>query len=141
VSRTPRFWLPVFIAVIFTIGVATGSLLRDYVQPTPAAREAVAPQELSLNRGPGSLFITVLVRELRLSPEQQVQIEAILQSHRRQVMADREEVRRQFDGQTQAALEKIRQALTPDQQERLDVLASRFRERRFGDGPGTSPRP
>jgi Spy/CpxP family protein refolding chaperone len=75
----------------------------------------------------------VMKRDLNLNEQQATQIRAILDQTRNDYRALRTEVRPRYDTIRQNARTRIRQLLTPDQQQRFDAKMAERDARRDGD--------
>lgn len=75
----------------------------------------------------------VMKRDLNLSEQQSTQIRAILDQTRNDYRTLRTEVRPRYDAIRQNARTRIRQLLTPEQQQRFDAKMAERDARRDGD--------
>ena len=79
--------------------------------------------------------------ELSLTTEQKEQIEAILRESQERTRALWEEISPQMRAEFQATQEKIRDVLTPEQQQQFEELMKKGREPRRGDRDRRRPGP
>lgn len=115
------------LALSFVAG-ALGGVAADRVlaREEPAAQRVAGPRGAG---GPGGAIFPrnlPLARQLDLTPEQRVQIEAILREERSKADSVLRAVRPVLQGRYDSASAAIRAVLTPEQRERFD----RFREGR-----------
>ena len=75
----------------------------------------------------------VMKRDLNLNEQQATQIRAIIDQTRNDYRALRTEVRPRYDAIRQNARTRIRQLLTPEQQQRIDARMAERDARRDGD--------
>ena len=117
-------WFAVFVAVIFTAGVATGLILRGYFEQRSAASvrtEAPSPSFANLTRR--------LSSELDLNAAQTEQLRKILLSRRERLMELHKDLRARVDGELTEVSAEIDRILTPDQRERFQQFVFKMRMR------------
>ena len=122
-------WL---VILIFVLGIAIGSVgtytVRWHVQ-------AARPQQQG-GRNPANT-ITRLTRELNLTPEQQTQIETILNDVRARYADIHKQVDPQYERARDEGHDRIRQLLTPEQRTKFEDLMRRINaEHRKHDNEG-----
>jgi Spy/CpxP family protein refolding chaperone len=132
-NRT-KFWLALFVAVVFSAGAAAGLLLQPMLlPPPPAAVDDARPSPRFLMRR--------LAEDLELTPEQQKQFEDAVNARRRRLDATREEVRVRFENDASGLVDDIQHILTPDQRRRFESFVARVRARYRTEAPSNPPRP
>ena len=117
-------------ALIFLLGIATGSLLT--IGFGPHFMKPPGAQEMK-NR-----WMMHLTRKLNLTPEQQAKIQPIITDAEAQIQSTHRDDVSRISGIIQTATNSISKVLTPEQQEELKQLESE-RERTFSGhmrGPG-----
>jgi Spy/CpxP family protein refolding chaperone len=120
-SDSGKGWLLVAVAVAsLAIGFAASSLAYRY-------------RWLGVPRGP---FIERMQQELKLTPEQRVQILQIVNETRSKVMALRDQFQHQRHEQMHQARARVRALLSPEQQEKFDREFRPPPEHDHDGGPG-----
>jgi Spy/CpxP family protein refolding chaperone len=115
--KTKRFLLTLATGAAFTLGT---SLPSAYAQdpntppPPPAGGEG-------RHRGPGGP-LEHFIHELNLTPEQQSQIQPILESGKPQLQSIHEETAKKMKAVMDDMKARIRPLLTPEQQAKLDAM-------------------
>lgn len=69
-------------------------------------------------------------RELDLTPDQKIKVEAILESHMKKMKDMRDSMRPRFDEDREAVRTEVRVLLTPEQQVKFDKMNAEFEARR-----------
>jgi hypothetical protein len=130
-----RGWFVLFVAAVFGAGVAVGMILDRYLERSVALSTGTA--SVMGPPPPPLMLVARLAQELDLSPDQQRQLDSVLNVRLKEFEGLREDARTRFDAahrDLQADLERI---LTPEQKKRLETLMSQLRSGRgFGFGPG-----
>lgn len=67
--------------------------------------------------------------KLKLTPEQNTQVAAILEAKRQKIDALRAEIRPKFEELRNSMRSEIRQLLTPEQQQKFDVMEASFEQK------------
>jgi Spy/CpxP family protein refolding chaperone len=101
---------------VFILGCVTGAALNGLYRSRADARDQP--------RGPDEFFNS-LRRDLKLSDDQATAIRAILDETRDEFRALRTEVRPRYDALRQKANARIRERLTPEQQQKFDALVAK----------------
>jgi len=111
--------------VLFVLGVALGSLCT-YVVTTRvlAARPQAAPA-----RDPNQ-HMAMFTRDLKLTPDQQTQIQAILNDTRAHYASLHEKLDPEYEQVRHQGRERIRQALTAEQRPKFEELLRQMDEER-----------
>jgi Spy/CpxP family protein refolding chaperone len=123
--RSGRVWLAVFVVLVFVSGAAAGALAERYLMPAWAG-----PRGGGHAHRHGDLAAR-FQRDLGLSDEQRVKVEAVLAKHAERFEALQEELRPRFAAERAALLEDMRPLLSPEQAQKLDTLMkAREREHR-----------
>lgn len=127
--QTAYVWLAIFVACVFTCGVATGLLLHDYLMPPSGGRPAGELVDGTAPRPSLSRLSARLAGELDLSPEQREALDRILEARRGALRALRADIRERLMAEiTETALQTER-ILTPAQRPRLHQIVSEVRVR------------
>ena len=105
--------------LVFVLGIALGSV-GTYVVSTRV--QAARPQA---GRNPANTM-AIFTRDLNLSPEQQKQIEAILNDTRARYAEIRKRADPEYEKVRQESRERIRQVLTPEQGPKFEELLLRI---------------
>ena len=110
--------------VLFLLGIALGSV-GTYVVTTrvQAARPQAAPH------GPAQTM-AMFTRDLNLTPDQQTQIQAIINDTRAHYAALHERLDPEYEQVRHQGRERIRQILTPEQRPKFEELLRQMDERR-----------
>jgi Spy/CpxP family protein refolding chaperone len=118
------------ILVIFCAGLVVGSLVMKRIS---AASPAAALPAGSRTGAPGQYHLQTLLkrmdRELALTPEQDAQIKQIISASQERSRELWKPVAQAMSTETASACEQIREVLTPEQQEKFDVLSKSRPER------------
>lgn len=119
------------LAGLFVVGVVSGSLGAHLYYARALDRPPGPPPLFDRPMGPR------LERHLELTPEQRKQLREILDESRREAEAMRRELAPRMREVMTRSERRIREILTPQQQERFDELRRRQRRRsdRFFGGP------
>ena len=119
-----KLWLAV--AVVFTLGCATGAFLDSaYRLRAGGARN----ESRGGRRNPEHMF-EKMRRELELDERQAAEVHQILDETRNEYRNLRSEARPRFDAIRQSARTRIRALLTPEQQQRFDARVAEMDKRR-----------
>jgi Spy/CpxP family protein refolding chaperone len=102
--------------VLFVLGIALGSL-GTYVVTT---RVLAARPQTTLARNPGHM--AMFTRDLNLNPDQQNQIQAILNDTRARYGGLHEKLDPEYEQVRHEGRERIRQVLTPEQRPKFEEL-------------------
>jgi Spy/CpxP family protein refolding chaperone len=102
--------------VLFVLGIALGSL-GTYVVTT---RVLAARPQTTLARNPGHM--AMFTRDLNLNPDQQNQIQAILNDTRARYAGLHEKLDPEYEQVRHEGRERIRQVLTPEQRPKFEEL-------------------
>lgn len=116
---------------IFILGAVCGALLDQYI-PGSRYRPSAGRWD-GRHRPPPDLKHRMLAfyeRELDLTPEQKERLTTVLEESRSAMVEIRHGVREKMDTALRETKSRIRELLTPEQQEKFDRLGKRFRERR-----------
>jgi Spy/CpxP family protein refolding chaperone len=107
------------VLLVFVLGIALGAVGAYVVTTRPHAARSQA------GRNPANVM-AMFARELNLSPDQQKQIEAILN----QTRARYDEIHKQgvpeYDKARDSSREQVRQILTPEQKPKFEELLHRI---------------
>lgn len=133
-----RVWFAVFVAAVFTAGVATGLMLRGSIDPPTSAADGDASAG-AFGRPSLGRVSRQLATELDLTRDQQRQLEEILLARRVVLMNYRRSVRAQVGVELTAVTEEIDRILTPEQRERLGDLGSRIQAHLYADPAPAAP--
>jgi Spy/CpxP family protein refolding chaperone len=112
--------------VLFLLGIALGSV-GTYVVTT---RVMAARPQASLARNPGHVM-AMFTRDLNLNPDQQTQIQAILNDTRAHYAQLHEKLDPEYEQVRQQGRQRIRQVLTPEQQPKFEELLRQIDEDRL----------
>lgn len=112
--------------VLFVLGIALGSL-GTYVVTT---RVLAARPQLIPPRNSSPSHMAMFTRDLNLTPEQQNQIQAILNDTRAHYAALHERLDPEYEQVRQQGRDRIRQLLTPDQRPKFEDLLRQMDEDR-----------
>ena len=107
--------------LVFVLGIALGSV-GTYVVTTRV--QAARPQA---GRNPANTM-AIFTRHLNLSPEQQKQIETILNDTRARLAEIRKQADPEYDKVLHEGQEQIRQILSPEQKPKFEDLLRRMDE-------------
>src|SRR5450759_436018 len=102
--------------VLFVLGIALGSL-GTYVVTT---RVLAARPQTTLARNPGHM--AMFTRDLNLNPDQQNQIQAILNDTRARYAGLHEKLDPEYEQVRHEGRERSRQVLTPEQRPKFEEL-------------------
>ena len=111
--------------VLFVLGVALGSV-GTYVVTT---RVQAARPQATLARNPGHTM-AMFTRDLNLNPDQQNQIQAILNDTRARYAQLHQKLDPEYEQVRQEGRERIRQVLTPEQRPKFEDLLRQIDEDR-----------
>jgi len=111
--------------VLFVLGVALGSV-GTYVVTT---RVQAARPQATLARNPGHTM-AMFTRDLNLNPDQQNQIQAILNDTRARYAELHQKLDPEYEQVRHEGRERIRQALTPEQRPKFEDLLRQIDEDR-----------
>jgi Spy/CpxP family protein refolding chaperone len=111
--------------VLFVLGIALGSL-GTYVVTT---RVQAARPQATLGRNPGRTM-AMFTRDLNLNPDQQNQIQSILNDTRARYTQLHQKLDPEYEQVRQEGRERIRQALTPEQRPKFEDLLRQIDEDR-----------
>lgn len=123
-----RVWFALFVLVVFCVGLAGGVLIgRRLPRERPVDRVLRGPRDVP----PGALdgrrggpmrgvLVERLARDLDLTPEQRVRIDAILAAGRARLETLQRDARQRFDDEGRGLRAQIRDVLTPEQQRKFD---------------------
>jgi Spy/CpxP family protein refolding chaperone len=117
--------------VLFVLGIALGSV-GTYVVTT---RVQAARPQATLARNPGHM--AMFTRDLNLNPDQQNQIQAILNDTRARYAELHEKLDPEYEQVRHESRVRIRQVLTPEQQPKFEDLLRQIdedRRRRAAEG-------
>jgi Spy/CpxP family protein refolding chaperone len=110
--------------VLFVLGIALGSV-GTYVVTT---RVLAARPQAALARNPGHM--AMFTRDLNLSPDQQTQIQAIMNDTRARYAELHQKLDPEYEQVRQQGRERIRQVLTPEQRPKFEDLLRQIDEDR-----------
>ncbi len=115
-----------FVFVLFVLGIALGSV-GTYMVTTRvlAARPQIIPP-----RNPNPSHMAMFTRDLNLTPDQQSQIQAILNDTRAHYAALHEKLDPEYEQVRQQGRDHIRQLLTPEQRPKFEDLLRQMDEDR-----------
>jgi Spy/CpxP family protein refolding chaperone len=113
------------VLVLFVLGIALGSL-GTYVVTT---RVLAARPLAALTRNPPG-HMAMFTRDLNLSPDQQTQIQAIMNDTRARYAELHQKLDPEYEQVRQQGRERIRQALTPEQRPKFEDLLRQMDEDR-----------
>jgi Spy/CpxP family protein refolding chaperone len=122
VTRKAALW----VGVIFLLGAALGGML-GYVF---AHHTAMAAPPLLTEAEKRAQKVQRLTQELRLVPDQQKQLEAIIASVQAQYRAIRQSTEPQINEARQKGRDQIRAFLTPEQKSKFEEFLRRLDEER-----------
>ena len=111
--------------VLFVLGIALGSV-GTYVVTTRV--QAARPQATLAHNYAGT--VAMFTRDLNLNPDQQNQIQAILNDTRARYAALHEKLDPEYEQVRQQGRERIRQTLTPEQRPKFEDLLRQIDEDR-----------
>jgi Spy/CpxP family protein refolding chaperone len=111
--------------VLFVLGIALGSV-GTYVVTT---RVQAARPQATLARNPGHTM-AMFTRDLNLNPDQQNQIQAILNDTRARYAQLHQKLDPEYEQVRQEGRDRIRQALTPEQRPKFEDLLRQIDEDR-----------
>ncbi len=110
------------VLVLFVLGIALGSV-GTYVVTTRV--QAAKPQTT-----PARNHMAMFTRDLNLNPDQQSQIQAILNDTRSRYAQLHEKLDPEYEQVRHESRERIRQVLTPDQRPKFEELLRQMDEER-----------
>jgi Spy/CpxP family protein refolding chaperone len=111
--------------VLFILGIALGSVGTYLV----TLRVQAARPQATLARNPGHTM-AMFTRDLNLNPDQQSQIQAILNDTRARYAALHEKLDPEYEQVRHQGRERIRQVLTPEQRPKFEELLRQMDEDR-----------
>lgn len=120
------------VVVLFLLGIAVGSL-GTYAVTTRVLAAHPQPQP-GLAHNPGQTM-AMFTRELALSPDQQNQIQSILNDTRGKYAQLHERLDPEYEQVRQQGRQRIRQTLTPEQLPKFEELLRQLDEERRRRGP------
>ena len=112
-----RFKALMLMAIVFLLGAIVGASLGT----TIVSRKFAAPHELAVRPGKAK-FVDRLNARLHLSPEQTVQLKAILDETHQQFGALHESVKPQFEAIRSKTRDRIREQLTEAQRPEFEAM-------------------
>jgi hypothetical protein len=112
-----RFKALALMAIVFLLGAIVGASLGT----TIVSRKFAAPHELAVRPGK-TKFVDRLNARLHLSPEQTVQLKAILDETHQQFGALHESVKPQFEAIRSKTRDRIREQLTEAQKPEFEAM-------------------
>jgi hypothetical protein len=112
-----RFKALMLMAIVFLLGAIVGASLGT----TIVSRKFAAPHELAVRPGKAK-FVDRLNARLHLSPEQTLQLKAILDETHQQFGALHESVKPQFEAIRSKTRERIREQLTEAQRPEFEAM-------------------
>jgi len=112
--------------VLFALGIALGSV-GTYMVTT---RVLAARPQLIPPRNPNPSHMAMFTRDLNLTPDQQGQIQAILNDTRAHYAALHEKLDPEYEQVRQQGRDRIRQLLTPEQRPKFEDLLRQMDEER-----------
>jgi len=121
-SRKAALW----VGVVFLLGAALGGMLgyifahRSYAAPPAQLSDQVRRQQK----------VELLTRELKLTPSQAQQFDAIIAEIQGQFKAIRKQADPQLDEARQKGRERLRAVLTPEQRPKFEEYLQRLDEER-----------
>jgi Spy/CpxP family protein refolding chaperone len=118
--------------VVFVLGIALGSVGTFVV----SSRAAAARPQATLAHNPARTM-AMYTRDLNLTPDQQNQIQTILNDMRNHYLALHEKLDPEYEQVRQQGRDRIRQALTAEQRPKFEDLLRQIdedRRQRNGDG-------
>lgn len=120
-NRT-RVWFALFVLAVFCVGLALGLVLGRRMSPPPPQRAGMfmGPPGGPGGRPRGGMLIERLDRELQLTPDQKVRVQAIFDDRRSHLEAVQRDIVTRAEQEQRELQTEVRKVLTPDQQERFD---------------------
>lgn len=112
-----RFKALMLMAIVFLLGAIVGASLGT----TIVSRKFAAPHELAVRPGKAK-FVDRLDARLHLSPEQTLQLKAILDETHQQFGALHESVKPQFEAIRSKTRDRIREQLTEAQRPEFEAM-------------------
>ena len=112
-----RFKALMLMAIVFLLGAIVGASLGT----TIVSRKFATPHELAVRPGKAK-FVDRLNARLHLSPEQTVQLKAILDETHQQFGALHESVKPQFEAIRSKTRDRIREQLTDTQRPEFEAM-------------------
>ena len=112
-----RFKALMLMAIVFLLGAIVGASLGT----TIVSRKFAAPHELAVRPGKAK-FVDRLNARLHLSPQQTVQLKAILDETHQQFGALHESVKPQFEAIRSRTRDRIREQLTEAQRPEFEAM-------------------
>jgi hypothetical protein len=112
-----RFKALMLMAIVFLLGAIVGASLGT----TIVSRKFAAPHELAVRPGKAK-FVDRLNARLHLSPEQTLQLKAILDETHQQFGALHESVKPQFEAIRSKTRDRIREQLTEAQRPEFEAM-------------------
>jgi hypothetical protein len=112
-----RFKALMLMAIVFLLGAIVGASLGT----TIVSRKFAAPHELAVRPGKAK-FVDRLNARLHLSPEQTLQLKAILDETHQQFGALHESVKPQFEAIRSKTRDRIREQLTEAQKPEFEAM-------------------
>ena len=112
-----RFKALMLMAIVFLLGAIVGASLGT----TIVSRKFAAPHELAVRPGKAK-FVDRLNARLHLSPQQTVQLKAILDETHQQFGALHESVKPQFEAIRSKTRDRIREQLTDAQRPEFEAM-------------------
>lgn len=112
------------VVVLFALGIALGSV-GTYVV---TSRVQAARPQAGATRGPGHM--AMFTRDLNLTPDQQNQIQAIMNDARARYADLHQKLDPEYEQVRRQGRERIRQVLTPEQRPKFEDLLRQIDEER-----------
>jgi Spy/CpxP family protein refolding chaperone len=113
-----------YLLLVFALGAVVGGLATHW-----ASRRGWAEERSGHHRDPRGA-LEWLDRELKLTPEQRVQVEAILDETGQAYRAIRQRTRPEYEAAREAGRNKIRAVLSEEQRRRFEELVQEIDARR-----------
>jgi Spy/CpxP family protein refolding chaperone len=114
------------VMTLFVLGIALGSVGTYLV----TARALAARPQIIPPRNPNPSHMAMFTRDLNLTPDQQGQIQAILNDTRAHYAALHEKLDPEYEQVRQQGRDHIRQLLTPEQRPKFEDLLRQMDEER-----------
>lgn len=143
-----NIWKPLLAAlVIFAAGVITGGLTVGLRRPplgprwTAPGPEPTRPWLNQRLAGQQGELFRRMERQLELTPEQRLRVEAIVKESQGRIRALAEDLAPRTREELRQMREKIREELTPEQRRKFEKLDESLRQREGGLKRGERPSP
>jgi Spy/CpxP family protein refolding chaperone len=118
-NRT-RVWFSLFVLAVFCVGLALGLVLGRRMAPPQRAGMFMGPPGGPGGRPRGGMLIERLDRELQLTADQKVRVQAIFDERRSHLESVQRDIVTRAEQEQRELQAEVRKVLTADQQGKFD---------------------